>query len=158
MAGVEAGYLIAGPAPGPAAAQPFAGSAERAYDGAPNSAVPDAGSTREADDTSPIPVIRDTGHTASKPGPGELVLAADPAPGREPPPAPAQEKLEQIKDLYLTAEAIGEDALVKHFEQLSQRQRALIREYFERAGLRAANPSTRLGDGGTAPDGASLPG
>jgi hypothetical protein len=47
----------------------------------------------------------------------------------------AQVKLEQIKDLYLTAEAIGEDALVKHFDQLSERQRELIREYFEQAKL-----------------------
>lgn len=57
------------------------------------------------------------------------------------PPAPAENvpdaasaKLEQIKDLYLTAEAIGEDALDKHFDQVSQRQRELIREFFERSG------------------------
>jgi hypothetical protein len=45
----------------------------------------------------------------------------------------ASAKLEQIKDLYLTAEAIGEDALDKHFDQVSQRQRELIREFFERS-------------------------
>lgn len=45
--------------------------------------------------------------------------------------APGAAKLDQIKDLYLTAEAIGEDALTKHFEQVSERQRQLIREYFE---------------------------
>jgi hypothetical protein len=49
-------------------------------------------------------------------------------------PDAASAKLEQIKDLYLTAEAIGEDALDKHFEQVSQRQRELIREFFERSG------------------------
>jgi hypothetical protein len=49
-------------------------------------------------------------------------------------PEAAKAKLEQIKDLYLTAEAIGEDALDKHFEQVSQRQRELIREFFERSG------------------------
>jgi hypothetical protein len=51
------------------------------------------------------------------------------------PPAPAQAKLDQIKDLYLTAEAIGEDALVRHFEEVSSRQRDLIRQYFEQSGL-----------------------
>jgi hypothetical protein len=51
-----------------------------------------------------------------------------------PVPRAAEAKLEQIKDLYLTAEAIGEDALDKHFEQVSQRQRELIREFFERSG------------------------
>jgi len=42
-------------------------------------------------------------------------------------------KLDQIKDLYLTAEAIGDDALDKHFDQVSQRQHELIREFFERS-------------------------
>ena len=49
-------------------------------------------------------------------------------------PEAASAKLEQIKDLYLTAEAIGEDALDRHFDQVSQRQRELIREFFERSG------------------------
>jgi hypothetical protein len=49
-------------------------------------------------------------------------------------PEAASAKLEQLKDLYLTAEAIGEDALDKHFDQVSQRQRQLIREFFERSG------------------------
>jgi len=48
----------------------------------------------------------------------------------------AQAKLEQLKDLYLTAEAIGEDALVRHFDEVSQRQRDLIRDYFKQQGLR----------------------
>ncbi len=48
----------------------------------------------------------------------------------------ARAKLDQIKDLYLTAEAIGEDALVRHFDEVSQRQRDLIREYYNsRPGL-----------------------
>ena len=45
----------------------------------------------------------------------------------------AAEKLDQIKDLLITAEAIGEDNLDRHFERVSQRQRELIREFFERA-------------------------
>jgi hypothetical protein len=39
--------------------------------------------------------------------------------------------MDQIKDLYLTAEAIGEDALDRHFQLVSERQRKLIREYFD---------------------------
>jgi len=83
----------------------------------------------------------------------------------DPLPAETQAKLEQIKDLYMTAEAIGEDALVKHFDQLSQRQRSLIREFFEQSGLGSSRASALLGDDGTSPpngdstqDGASLPG
>jgi hypothetical protein len=74
----------------------------------------------------------------------------------DPLPADTQAKLEQIKDLYLTAEAIGEDAFVKHFDQLSQRQRSLIREFFEQAGLGSSRTSALLG-GDSADDGASLP-
>ena len=102
---------------------------------------------------------------ARAPGPGRGSFPGEgspaenaypPAPAR-PPAAPAQEKMEQIKELYLTAEAIGEDALTKHFEQLSQRQRALIREFFEEAGLGSGGATTRLG-GDSAQDGAPLPG
>lgn len=49
---------------------------------------------------------------------------------------PGVAKLDQIKDLYLTAEAIGDDALGKHFEQVSDRQRQLIREYFDQMASR----------------------
>jgi hypothetical protein len=52
--------------------------------------------------------------------------------GREKSPA-AADKLDQIKDLLLTAEAIGEQNLDRHFEQVSRRQRELIREFFEQA-------------------------
>jgi hypothetical protein len=65
-----------------------------------------------------------------------VVPSADPASALPEPramPAGAAAKLDQIKDLYLTAEAIGEDALDKHFDQVSQRQRELIREFFERS-------------------------
>ncbi len=87
----------------------------------------------------------------------------------EPPSVDTQKKLEQIKDLYLTAEAIGEEALVKHFDQLSQQQRSLIREFFEQAGLGSsstptllagdpADDSTSTKNGDSTPDSASLPG
>jgi hypothetical protein len=59
--------------------------------------------------------------------------SAAPSAAAEADPAQAG-KLEQLKDLYLTAEAIGEDNLDKHFDQVSERQRQLIREFFERSG------------------------
>jgi hypothetical protein len=42
-------------------------------------------------------------------------------------------KLEQIKDLYLTAEAIGESNVDKHFDQLLAQQRELISDYFRQS-------------------------
>jgi len=56
-----------------------------------------------------------------------------PPPGPRLMPAAAAAKLDQLNELYLTAEAIGEDALGKHFSQVSQRQQELIREFFERS-------------------------
>ncbi len=47
-------------------------------------------------------------------------------------------KLEQIKDLYLTAEAIGEANVDKHFDQLLAQQRELISDYFKQSN--AAGP------------------
>lgn len=47
--------------------------------------------------------------------------------------SPAAAKMDQIRDLYLTAEAIGEEALDQHFQQVSERQRQLIKEYFDKA-------------------------
>jgi hypothetical protein len=48
--------------------------------------------------------------------------------------SPSTAKMDQIKDLYLTAEAIGEDALDQNFDLVSDRQRQLIREYFNQVG------------------------
>ncbi len=53
-------------------------------------------------------------------------------------------KLAQIKDFYLTAEAIGEQNVDKHFDQLLAQQRELIGEYFKQSN--AAQP----GDGAAA--------
>jgi len=88
--------------------------------------------------------------SSSGPPPGG---AAPPAAG--PPPSPAESppspadairdqdlddsehararKLEQIKDLYLTAEAIGERNVDKHFDHLLAQQRELISEYFKQS-------------------------
>jgi hypothetical protein len=46
--------------------------------------------------------------------------------------------LEQLKDLYLTAEAIGEQNVDKHFDLLLAQQRLLISEYFGRFGAPGA--------------------
>jgi len=58
-------------------------------------------------------------------------------------------KLEQIKDLYLTAEAIGEANVDKYFDQLLSQQRELISEYFRQPGpagpAAAEAPSARPG-------------
>jgi hypothetical protein len=43
--------------------------------------------------------------------------------------------LDQIKDFYLTAEAIGPENLDRHIAELLERQRQLISEYFKEAGL-----------------------
>jgi hypothetical protein len=61
-------------------------------------------------------------------------------------------RLEQIKDFYLTAEAIGEQNVDKHFDQLMTQQRELISEYFKQSN--AAQP----GDARTAPEEPNGPG
>ena len=57
-------------------------------------------------------------------------------------------KLDQLKDLYLTAEAIGEAALDKHFDQVSSRQRELIKEFFERSQSSGASTDRPAGPAG----------
>lgn len=69
--------------------------------------------------------------------------------------------LERIKDLYTTAEAIGERRLDRHFEQLLERQRQLISDYFTNqefrrpadAGPAGAGPVS-AGPAGSGPAGA----
>ncbi len=129
--------------------------------------VGDATQVQPDDDTAPLPVISDELLAAV----AAAAAAADDDDGprfRDPfePPdrAPSSEpespglsaqpeqgeaegagaaKLDQIKDLYLTAEAIGEDALDQHFQQVSDRQRMLIKEYFDQiVGRNADNSQT----------------
>ncbi len=61
-------------------------------------------------------------------------------------------KLEQIKDLYLTAEAIGEANVDKHFDQLLAQQRELISEYFKQPS--AAMPAAEGSQAAAAADSA----
>jgi hypothetical protein len=64
---------------------------------------------------------------------GEPAELADPVAAEEPedPAERHAQKLEQIKDFYLTAEAIGEQNVDKHFDQLLAQQRELISQYFK---------------------------
>jgi hypothetical protein len=56
--------------------------------------------------------------------------------------------LDQIKDFYAAAEAIGAEHLDEHFERLLERQRNLISDYFrEPAGQRSADPDGERGSG-----------
>ena len=67
-------------------------------------------------------------------------------------------KLEQIKDLYLTAEAIGEANVDKHFDHLLAQQRELISDYFKQsnAARPAADPAGQPGvEPGVEPVGAA---
>jgi len=82
------------------------------------------------------------GQPATGPADAALGEPAPASPARDEPGAPgkvremppgAEEKLDQIKDLLFMAEAIGEQNLDRHFDQVSQRQRELIREFFDRA-------------------------
>ena len=93
------------------------------------------------------PAAPDAAHSDEAPGP----TADD---GQEDTAHAHARKLEQIKDLYLTAEAIGEANVDKHFDQLLAQQRELIGDYFKQSN--AARPSDGPADqAGTEPVGAA---
>ncbi len=71
--------------------------------------------------------------------------------GEEPPSEGSEEKLEQIKDLYMTVEAIGDDNVDKHFDELMQRQRELISDYFKETGI--GTGKSGAAQGGNSADG-----
>jgi hypothetical protein len=73
------------------------------------------------------PATPEAAHSGAAPGPA----AND---GPEDTAYAHARKLEQIKDLYLTAEAIGESNVDKHFDELLAQQRELIGEYFKQSG------------------------
>ena len=60
---------------------------------------------------------------------------AGPGPDQELAPDGSREKLEKIKELYRTVEAIGDDNVGKHFDELMQLQRELISDYFKETGI-----------------------
>jgi hypothetical protein len=57
-------------------------------------------------------------------------------------------KLAQIKDLYMTVEAIGDENVDKHFDELLQRQRELISDYFRETGIGAGKSAVGGGEPG----------
>jgi hypothetical protein len=69
-----------------------------------------------------------TSDTGAAVSPGEASMSGD---ARASVWTPTAAKMAQIRDLYMTAEAIGDDALNKNFEVVSDRQRQLIKEYFD---------------------------
>jgi len=155
--------LPAGPsAVGPSAASPTgaippaAGLPAQAAEPSPAPII-DAGygAAGPDDETAPMPVIlrgreqadpQSAGHELSAEpgtrvrGPFEPLgrTAASPHSGASV-WSPTSSTMDQIKDLYLTAEAIGEDALDKHFQLVSDKQRQLIKDYFNQAGTGRAD-------------------
>ena len=122
----------AAPAPRPEVGEPQRGPFEPAHVApAVHVAVPAQG-----DAAVPAPegtaVSAPDGTAVSAPEAAAHAEAVPAEPADNLPPA-AAEKLDQIKDLLITAEAIGEANLDRHFERVSQRQRELIREFFDRA-------------------------
>ena len=111
---------------------------------------------RHEETRGPFEPLQSSSGTSS--GPGAAATGMEPAgtgPGQLPPDDKAQaraRKLEQLKDLYLTAEAIGEENVGKHFDQLLAQQRELISEYFRQSA--AAKPAAGPRDGLTAEAGA----
>jgi hypothetical protein len=72
----------------------------------------------------------------SSSAPGAARHAAPDAAGHDGPGEPAHDqarRLDQSKDFYLTAEAIGERNVDKHFDELLAQQRELISEYFKQS-------------------------
>jgi hypothetical protein len=86
--------------------------------------------------------------TFSPPGTlGETDAATEPRATLAPaPPGASAEKLEKIKDLYLTVEAIGDDNVGKHFDELMTRQRELISDYFRETGIGKGHPQATQTD------------
>jgi hypothetical protein len=110
--------------------------------------MPNPPATGPDDETVPLPVIlasrpaaRPAGHDGNAVAPARPARQQADGPrgrdggSRQPRPVQTQARLDQLKSLYRTAEAIGEEALTKHFDQLSQRQHDLIRDYFGQTGL-----------------------
>jgi len=93
----------------------------------------------------------DTSAALVPPNVGGDTSPEDSAPGRS-------GKLEQIREFYLTAEAIGDKNVDKHFDQLLAQQRDLISEYFKQspaaAQAGADQPPGPRAPGAPAPGGA----
>ena len=115
----------------PARRQPAADDAAYWYDLLAEDPVP-----RQEEARGPFEPLLSSGAPAAQPPPGDQVWQPPDGPRDEGPEVPAElraRKLEQLRDLYLTAEAIGEQNVDKHFDQILAQQRELISEYFRRS-------------------------
>ena len=117
---------------------------------------PPAGAGEQPAARGPFEPLRagDAGYQPADDTDGRDHLDMPGAPGQETPdflgldtPAdPEAGALGQVRDLYLAAGKVSKDSLDRHFDQLLDRQRRLISEYFkESSGLGAAAPPPPLG-------------
>jgi hypothetical protein len=148
---------VSEPPPAPSPRRPAADDAAYWYDLLAEDAAPQHEPAR-----GPFEPLLSSGTPA-----GALGQPASAEPGQGPPggagndrqEAPEQaraRKLEQLRDLYLTAEAIGEQNVDKHFDQLLAQQRELISDYFGQSA--AAQPGVAgPSDGRGAETGAAHP-
>jgi hypothetical protein len=136
---------VSDPAPTSSARRQAVGDTAYWYDLLAEDPVPQREETR-----GPFEPLLSSRGTPSAAGPGGNERAQEPpdAARGDSPEAPGQARarnLEQLKDLYRTAEAIGEQNVDKHFDQLLAQQRELISEYFKQSAV--AQPAVGPGDG-----------
>jgi hypothetical protein len=135
-------YDLPGSAAGPGAPPQSGEEARGPFEPLVSSFDP-PGTTRRSSAGAAEPSVPDTAHADQAPGDA----AAGDAPAES--AYDRARKLEQIKDLYLTAEAIGEANVDKHFDQLLAQQRELISDYFRQPGpagsAGAAQPAGQAG-------------
>ena len=132
-------YRDTGEEPGDPAASPASDPAEHDAAYWYDLVMKDTAPKRE-ESRGPFEPLVSSGGTSARPGPasaGTGPASTGQASGDDTAQLRAR-KLEQLKDLYLTAEAIGEQNVDKHFDQILAQQRELIAEYFKRSA--AARP------------------
>ncbi len=151
---------VSDPAPKPPARQqPAADDAAYWYDLLAEDPVP-----RHEETRGPFEPLLSSSAPAGQQPPAEQARRPPDEARDESPEAPERaraRKLEQLRDLYLTAEAIGEQNVDKHFDQILAQQRELISEYFRQSA--PAQPDLagprdgRAADAGAAPPGHATP-
>ncbi len=131
---------VSDPAPKPPARQqPAADDAAYWYDLLAEDPVP-----RHEETRGPFEPLLSSSAPAGQQPPAEQARRPPDEARDESPEAPERaraRKLEQLRDLYLTAEAIGEQNVDKHFDQILAQQRELISEYFSQSGPAQSAPA-----------------